>query len=219
MTEDEDQLRLLSIFHFIFGGLTAIISCLALIYMAVGLAIVTGKLPVGQGTPPPPAFMGWFFVGFAALGLLMGWSFAIGMIIAGIKLRQKRGYVFLHRDGRADLPELPDWHLPRGLHHRGPVPTVREVTVREREDQGTYLGQHLSFGLENGFRPTPRSTVIANRSITLARPATRRSTAGPSRRSSRSRLGRCRGASLGGRSRPRRARSEGHNGPAPSGRY
>ena len=40
MTDDEQHLRLLAIFHYIVGGLTAFLSCFGLIHFFVGVVII-----------------------------------------------------------------------------------------------------------------------------------------------------------------------------------
>ncbi len=85
MTEDERQLDLLSIFHYIVGGLTALFACLPLVHVAIGLAMVLGDF---NGDPPPP-FLGWLFVGFGGMVILLGWALAALIITAGKKLGRK----------------------------------------------------------------------------------------------------------------------------------
>jgi hypothetical protein len=62
-SEDAQQLDLLSVFHFVFGGLLALFSCLPLMHVVMGLLIVSGKFFEGtDGTHPPDAAFGWIFV-------------------------------------------------------------------------------------------------------------------------------------------------------------
>ncbi len=42
MDKDLEHLRLLSIFHYVFGGLTALFGCFPCIYLAFGIAFVSG---------------------------------------------------------------------------------------------------------------------------------------------------------------------------------
>ena len=60
--QDLDQLRLLSIFHYVAAGIVAICAMVPVLHLVIGIAMVTGAFEeVGNGQPPPP-FVGWFFV-------------------------------------------------------------------------------------------------------------------------------------------------------------
>ena len=61
-TDDEQHLRLLSIFHYVVGGLTGLFACFPLIHVALGLAMIFA--PQSLSNRPgdqPPAFVGWLF--------------------------------------------------------------------------------------------------------------------------------------------------------------
>jgi hypothetical protein len=93
--DDERYLRLLSIFHYIVGGLIALCSTLPVFHFAIGIGLVTGGFPAaGSGGPPPPAAMGWMFVIVAGAMIVFGWSVAIGLMIAGQFLSKRRHYVY-----------------------------------------------------------------------------------------------------------------------------
>jgi hypothetical protein len=92
--EDDEQLKLLSIFHYILGGLSALMACFPLIHLAVGIAIVTNQLPGQQNGNPPPQAFGWFFIVIASAIIIIGWAYAICLIVAGWQLRRRRAYVY-----------------------------------------------------------------------------------------------------------------------------
>jgi hypothetical protein len=94
MTEDEHHLRLLSIFYYIVGGLTAFCSCFPIIHLLLGIAIVTGNLPTEPKGPPMPEMVGWLFIVFASIFILFGWAYAIGMVMAGLRLQRRRSYTY-----------------------------------------------------------------------------------------------------------------------------
>src|SRR5262245_19352961 len=92
---DEHYLRLLSIFHYIVGGLLALCSTFPVVHLIVGIGLVTGGIPAkGTGGPPPPPAMGWMFVIFAGAIMAFGWSVAIGLMVAGHFLSKRRHYVY-----------------------------------------------------------------------------------------------------------------------------
>src|SRR4051812_11970779 len=51
---DADHLRLLSIFHYVYGGVAALFSCFFIIYIVIGVAALNGSIPFPQPMPPPP---------------------------------------------------------------------------------------------------------------------------------------------------------------------
>ena len=93
MTQDEQNLDLLSVFHYVVGGLTALFACIPFIHLAIGIAMLCGSLDGAKGEPPP-RFIGVFFVVFAAAFILAGWALATFMIIAGRKLKARRTRTF-----------------------------------------------------------------------------------------------------------------------------
>jgi hypothetical protein len=93
-SEDVKQVELLSMFHYILGGITALFSCLPFLHLFMGIAMVTGKFfNDGKGTPPPD-FFGWFFIVAGAVGIVLGWSLAVCMLLAGRKLKRHQSRTF-----------------------------------------------------------------------------------------------------------------------------
>ena len=86
MTEDEKHLDLLTVFHFVVAGLTALFACFPLIHVAVGFAMIFGKF---DGTNPPPALFGWLFVILGGVFVVCGWAVAVAILIAAIKLKKR----------------------------------------------------------------------------------------------------------------------------------
>ncbi len=91
MNQDDQNLNLLSLFHYIMAGLTALFACIPIIHIVLGVLMVTGQLEDGQ---PPPPFLGWMFIGFGAAFVVFGWIVAILTAIAGLRLKQRRSRVF-----------------------------------------------------------------------------------------------------------------------------
>jgi hypothetical protein len=93
MTQDEEHLKLLGIFHFVVGGLTALFACIPLIHVGLGVAMLSGALGGGKGPPPPP-LLGWLFLVIGATFVLSGWALAIAILIAGRKLRRRQSRLY-----------------------------------------------------------------------------------------------------------------------------
>ena len=94
--EDASQLRLLSIFHYVVAAITGLFSLIPVLHLVMGLAMVTGKLPVDTGTSGAqavdPRLFGWFFVAFAGVFIACGLALAGFMVHAGRCLRRRRRY-------------------------------------------------------------------------------------------------------------------------------
>ncbi|MBN2484166.1 MAG: hypothetical protein JXD21_08220 [Candidatus Omnitrophica bacterium] len=90
-----DQLRLLSIFHYIFGALTGFMSCIPIIHIVLGIVFVMfpDKM-VSESGETMPAFFGWIFVIAGALAMAAGWAFSVCAILAGRYLVRRRKHLF-----------------------------------------------------------------------------------------------------------------------------
>lgn len=93
-SDDMGHLRLLSIFHYIVGGLTGLFSFFPIIHLVIGLMLIFSPEKMSGNGEAPPAFFGWFFVIFASLFMLAGWALAVCMIIAGRNLVRRRRRIF-----------------------------------------------------------------------------------------------------------------------------
>ena len=90
--QDEEQLRLLAIFHYVVGGLTALAACFPLIHLAIGLFMLLK--PEAFKPRPPPEFLSWIFIVVAAVIILAGWTLALLFVLAGRNLTRRRRYLF-----------------------------------------------------------------------------------------------------------------------------
>ena len=91
---DNEHLRLLSIFHYVKGGITALFACIPIIHLVIGLVFIIAPHSFGHGSNQPPAFIGWFFVVFALVFILLGWTFAVLVLIAGRCIARRKHYTF-----------------------------------------------------------------------------------------------------------------------------
>lgn len=92
MTEDENQLRLLSIFHYIVGGIAAVFALFPAVYLIFGIVIV-GRPGTFTGEPPP-AILGWFMIIFSGLFIIIGFAFAGFIVRCGRCIARRRSYLF-----------------------------------------------------------------------------------------------------------------------------
>jgi hypothetical protein len=91
MNQDTEHLKLLSIFHYVVGGLTAIFACVPLIHFFVGLGLATGAF---DDTPGEARMMGGFLMVFAGGFILAGWALAVAIAIAGRNLARRTRYTY-----------------------------------------------------------------------------------------------------------------------------
>jgi hypothetical protein len=94
MTQDEEHLRLLSIFHYVVGGLAGLFALFPIIHLIFGLVMIFGPDKFQGKEGPPVALMGWFFVIFAAVFIILGWTFAAFVLTAGRFLAKRKHYMF-----------------------------------------------------------------------------------------------------------------------------
>jgi len=92
--QDIEHLRLLSIFHYVMGGMLAIFSMFPIIHLSMGIAMVAGAFDQIEKGEAPPAFIGWFIILFAAFFILCGLTLATCVAMAGQRLAHKRNYMY-----------------------------------------------------------------------------------------------------------------------------
>ena len=93
-SEDIKHLDLLSLFHYILGGITALFSCMPFIHVFIGLAMVSGKFFENASGSGPPPFFGWLFVIMGSVFILLGWCLAVSMVVTGKKLKSRKNRTF-----------------------------------------------------------------------------------------------------------------------------
>ncbi len=93
-TEDLKHLELLGMFHYIVGGITAVFSCMPFLHVFMGLAMLSGKFFEGSNGLSPPPIVGWMFVIIGTVFIVLGWSMAVCIILAGKKLKQHKNRMY-----------------------------------------------------------------------------------------------------------------------------
>jgi hypothetical protein len=94
MTQDEEHLKLLSIFHYVVGGLAGLFSLFPVFHLVFGLFFIFAPEKFTNSQSPPPAFLGWFFVIFALVFIGIGLLTALGIIACGRFLDRRKYYLF-----------------------------------------------------------------------------------------------------------------------------
>lgn len=93
---DRDQLRLLAIFHYVVGGLTALFACFPLVHVSLGIAMLVA--PDSLGHPPSRGgdqLFAYIFVVMGAMFFLIGQAMAICILLSARFIRQRRRHTFV----------------------------------------------------------------------------------------------------------------------------
>jgi hypothetical protein len=91
---DAEHLKLLSIFHYVVAGLSALFGCIPIFHLAFGIMFLTLGDKMGAGKDAPPAFLGWFIIGMASVFILIGWTLAVLLFCAARFIAARRHYNF-----------------------------------------------------------------------------------------------------------------------------
>jgi hypothetical protein len=93
MNQDLEHLRLLSIFHYVVGGITALFACIPIIHLVVGASMIAG-FKGAEEVPVPLGLIGVIFVIIAGALILAGWSLAVCQFLTGSRLSNRTNYTF-----------------------------------------------------------------------------------------------------------------------------
>ena len=92
---DEQHLTLLTIFHYVVGGMGVLFSCFPLIHVALGIFMLNEpKLFGDEPAQQPPPVVGWMFAGMGATIFVIGQVLSIGILIAARSLQRRVRYNF-----------------------------------------------------------------------------------------------------------------------------
>src|SRR5215207_1336226 len=94
MKQDQDHLRLLTIFHYVVAGAAAFFALFPIIHFIFELFMLLAPEKLAGKGEPPPAFMGWFFVIFSSVMTIVGWTFAAFVLAIGRFLAKRKHYMF-----------------------------------------------------------------------------------------------------------------------------
>lgn len=92
MSQDEKQLRLLSIFHYVVGGLAGLFVLYPVIMFVMILPYIGMMMPEpSRGIPDP---FGWLYALMGAVIILAGLAMAASIILAGRFLTRRTHYTY-----------------------------------------------------------------------------------------------------------------------------
>jgi hypothetical protein len=104
-SRDAEHLRLLSIFHYVFGALVMAVSCFAIIHIVLGALALrnpgmftpspSATRPAAPAPGPPPALFGYMFLCLGSGALLLGWTAGALTIYAGRCIARRKHWMFV----------------------------------------------------------------------------------------------------------------------------
>lgn len=97
MENQNDHLKLLSVFHFVVAGLAGLFACFPIFHLMMGISMLSGEFfPAGTGVefPAPFTTFGLMFTILPAVMILLGWAFAVALAVSGYFLSRRRNYLY-----------------------------------------------------------------------------------------------------------------------------
>jgi hypothetical protein len=93
--QDEEHLRLLTIFYYVYAGLAAFFGCVPLIHLTIGIFLLENPSVFGDAkNGPPPALLGYIFAIIGGLLVVIGWTFAVCSFLVARYLVRRKHYLF-----------------------------------------------------------------------------------------------------------------------------
>lgn len=96
MPGENENLRLLSVFHYVMGGIAALFALIPMIYVLFGVLVLTVPegFGGGKGGEPPPEFLGIFMTALGGVFALAVLAVAAGLVLAGRFIDRRRHHTF-----------------------------------------------------------------------------------------------------------------------------
>jgi hypothetical protein len=89
-TEDESQLNILAICHYVYAGLLGLAGLFGLLYVVFGILFVAAAASGGtSGGGAPPMALGGIFAAIGGFIMLLVWTKAALVVYSGISLRRR----------------------------------------------------------------------------------------------------------------------------------
>ncbi len=94
MDKDQEHLQLLTVFHYVMGGMVALFACFPFIHVILGIVALALPETLGSENEAFPALFGWVFIIMGGAFILAGWTVATCMLLAGRCLARRIRYTF-----------------------------------------------------------------------------------------------------------------------------
>jgi hypothetical protein len=129
-SEDEQYLKLLSIFHYVVGGIAGLFACFPIIHFVVGLGMLISSFTQSSQNGPP-ALIGLFFTLFAGGFIVLGWAFASVSFSWGSFPKKKN---VLHGYGWRQIVQSI-WDCTRGVYDYYPYTSIGKIIRTQRTNK------------------------------------------------------------------------------------
>ena len=93
-SEDLTHLKILSICHYVSGGLSMLAGTIPVIHVVLGIVMLAGGFPPANNGEEVPVFVGIIFVVAGLLGIVIGWTLGILEVMVGRYLAAQRRRTF-----------------------------------------------------------------------------------------------------------------------------
>lgn len=94
LSDDVEHLRLLSIFHYIVGGLALLVACFPLIHVTIGSILIFAGAHAHSGDEAPPVIVGWILLFFGLALFILGIAFGVALLWSGRCLARRKHLQF-----------------------------------------------------------------------------------------------------------------------------
>jgi hypothetical protein len=94
MNQNDEHLKLLSIFNYVVAVVAAGVALFPIIHLVIGLAMLLAPNKFDAHPDPMTRLVGILFVIFAALFILAGWTLAVVIFLVGRFLARRRHHTF-----------------------------------------------------------------------------------------------------------------------------
>ena len=93
---DEEHLKLLSIGYMVSAATNAFFALFGLLYVFMGMTFgsVLSKIPAKAGEQPPPALIGWLFIGLGLAFFVLALGFGIAKFFVARCIKRRKARTF-----------------------------------------------------------------------------------------------------------------------------
>lgn len=90
MSDSNDQLKVISLCHYLVGGLECLCYSFPLIHLALGIGLLTHSVPMSTPDAAAGTVVGLLFTVLGGAFVLLGWTLGIMTMISGRRIADRR---------------------------------------------------------------------------------------------------------------------------------
>ena len=94
MDQDLNHIKILSVFHYVLGGLVGLFGCMPFLHLFMGILFIAGSMNSDTNGDAAPAFVGWIFIIIPCIIISLFWGLAGCIIAAGCCLGKQKKYMY-----------------------------------------------------------------------------------------------------------------------------